>query len=409
MIITLFTLLSSFFYSSIFIIIVAILRRRKKFIMDGGLTFLVYLLIASMIRLLCFFELPFTQIIYFPRQIMPFFGILYEPLYFPFNLETTPIAIITFIWLAVGVCILLISFVKYFQFLFFLKKHVTETTNPQITKALITALSTTNKKTKFRIFQDDEILAPMVIGFFKPIILLPSVEFTDEELFTVFLHESSHFHKGDIWIKLIRKIAGAVFWWNPLIYLLKSDQSPILELSCDTYVVTRLQEDQRLSYLESIVKVCRQNNQQKSPVFAVCMAFDSPTSPDDDVQLSPEDTNNPLLERVNLILNYKPLSTKKTFLLKIGYIIIVLSLFIGSFAFVAQPIFDMQTILSQDDISEYPYIFSDNTFIIKNEKGDFKLFVDDKFIDIIPKYLKDELLKNADIHFYTENKEDKIK
>ena len=392
-----FTLLTSALIGSIFIIITTLFRRRSQFILHHGVVFLVFLLIASVLRLLCAFELPFTKIIYFPEYMIFIFQKLYTPIEFTTNIKLTVLEFISALWLGVASYFLVKLFSHYIVFFIRVKK-MPVSSNPKAICALKRVLSDQQKNTKFFLIQDDEIDTPLLLGFFKPIILLPNIDFTENEFHTIFLHECSHFYNKDIWTKFVTEIVCAIYWWNPFVYLLRRDLKQVLELHCDAYVVSQLNEDFRIPYIRSIIKICRQDRKtQQFPVFSVGMTNAN------------KYTDKLFEQRTDIILEYQPLPNKKALLVKCGYLLLTIIIFVASFSFVAQPQFDMQSVLSQDEVSEFPYIFSNNTFIVEDENGDFKLFVDNEFIEIIPKDARDELMKNADIHFYTEKEEDKIK
>lgn len=90
--------------------------------------------------------------------------------------------------------------------------------------------------------------SPMLVGFFRPTILLPSEQVPDSDARFILAHELTHFRRKDLWKKLLLLMVRCVHWFNPIVYLLYWDFSRWLETSCDEYVVSSLDHDQRKEY-----------------------------------------------------------------------------------------------------------------------------------------------------------------
>ena len=90
--------------------------------------------------------------------------------------------------------------------------------------------------------------SPMLIGFFRPTILLPSEHLPDGDARFILAHELTHFRRKDLWKKLLFLMVRCAHWFNPIVYLLNRDFSRWLETSCDEQVVSSLDRDQRKEY-----------------------------------------------------------------------------------------------------------------------------------------------------------------
>ena len=90
--------------------------------------------------------------------------------------------------------------------------------------------------------------SPMLIGFFRPTILLPSEQVPDSDARFILAHELTHFQRKDLWKKLLLLMVRCAHWFNPIVYLLNRDFSRWLETSCDEYVVSSLDRNQRKEY-----------------------------------------------------------------------------------------------------------------------------------------------------------------
>lgn len=86
------------------------------------------------------------------------------------------------------------------------------------------------------------ISAPLVIGYFKPIILVPAgmlTGLTTEQLETIILHELAHIKRHDFLINLIQSVMETVLFFNPFIWSLSNLIRREREYCCDDLVVSR--------------------------------------------------------------------------------------------------------------------------------------------------------------------------
>lgn len=105
-----------------------------------------------------------------------------------------------------------------------------------------------------RVYRCGRIAGPVLVGFFKPMILLPEGVYTDEEKEIIIKHETAHFRRGDMWYKLILLIANSVHWFNPLVYLMVRMANRDLEYACDDAVVRGMGAEYRKLYSMVILK-----------------------------------------------------------------------------------------------------------------------------------------------------------
>ena len=104
----------------------------------------------------------------------------------------------------------------------------------------------------------DSASSPMLFGFTKPMILLPSLCRYDVELRGILSHELVHYRRKDLWIKLACVCAVSLNWFNPLVYIAAVKASREMELSCDETVLKKYDKDARISYSRSMLRVVEQ-------------------------------------------------------------------------------------------------------------------------------------------------------
>ena len=106
---------------------------------------------------------------------------------------------------------------------------------------------------------------PMLAGTLRPAILLPQGKITGEELAFSLLHELTHFRRGDIWLKTLAMWVNALYWFNPLMWLLVRLVERDTELACDEDALRRLSPQDYSGYGQTILAaVARLQNRKEN-------------------------------------------------------------------------------------------------------------------------------------------------
>ena len=106
--------------------------------------------------------------------------------------------------------------------------------------------------------------SPMMIGVFKPRILLPFVVISQGELRFILKHELVHYKRKDLWYRYLLLFATALHWFNPVIYLMIKVVNAQCELSCDAEVVRNSNKNTRYQYCETIAGLLENQSKIKT-------------------------------------------------------------------------------------------------------------------------------------------------
>lgn len=89
---------------------------------------------------------------------------------------------------------------------------------------------------------------PMTLGLLRPQVLLPE-DLTDEaETQLILRHELCHVGRRDLWYKGLFLLVNAVYWFDPLVWLMCREAGRNLEYCCDDAVVEGRDGDFRYRY-----------------------------------------------------------------------------------------------------------------------------------------------------------------
>lgn len=244
----------------------------------------------------------------------------------------------------------------------------------------------TGKKIPVGIRVSENIGTPMVIGVWKKIILLPKREYSCKELYYILLHEYTHILNKDLILKWFIQICGIIFWWNPIVRILKNEVSQTLEIKCDLSVTGRLTSEETMEYLQTIVDVLKHSLKQKKMdnyrLYEMAPLIQNP--------------QKEVTERFNIVVNAS--KKKKTYMSQI-YMGIFLFLFLLSYSFVPQPSYESeieQELLEEESKEEDVYILTPgNSYIVKDKNGKYHWIRENVMDDIISEQEKEQLRKEG--------------
>lgn len=105
------------------------------------------------------------------------------------------------------------------------------------------------------VMEYDEAESPMIIGFIKPVLVLPKEQYDSEDLFFILKHELVHLKRGDVYLKLLFVTVNAIHWFNPIIWIMQKEAVIDMELSCDERVIQGTSFALRKAYTETLLSM----------------------------------------------------------------------------------------------------------------------------------------------------------
>ncbi len=117
---------------------------------------------------------------------------------------------------------------------------------------------------KVELYLCPSVSSPMLVGFFRPAVLLPDEALSPEELALVLSHELTHYRRRDLWVKLGLMLATAIHWFNPAAWLMARSATFYQETSCDEAVTAQGDMEDKRFYSETIIRVIRRQARNQS-------------------------------------------------------------------------------------------------------------------------------------------------
>ena len=176
-----------------------------------------------------------------------------------------------FIWSALALVLFVRKVTVYQGFIQYIKAGNKEVSDIKILNLLSDCEEKLNIKTRVEISCNPLIASPMLIGFFRPRIILPAHEWEDKELSYIFVHELIHYKQRDMFYKWLIQIVVCAHWFNPFVYLLEKEVNKSCELSCDEKVISVLDDTARREYGDTLISFLKSNNLYKSSLASVTL------------------------------------------------------------------------------------------------------------------------------------------
>ncbi|MCM3762675.1 M56 family metallopeptidase [Alkalihalobacillus oceani] len=173
-------------------------------------------------------------------------------------------------WLFAGVwglgvvSTLLYHILRHYRFVKFVDRWsepLTDTRALEILNRLKTELGI---KKHIRLSTCKGVTYPMLVGFFRPAILLPPIKSSVDIFSMILKHELIHFKRHDLWYKAVIVVATAFHWFNPVVYIMAKAVVEQCEISCDALVVKNVDFQQRIKYGEAIIKFIRNGKNSRT-------------------------------------------------------------------------------------------------------------------------------------------------
>lgn len=360
---TVFAFLMSVIWSSIIILFIHVFRKKQFFLNGFGLTTVILLYAFSLGRMFLAIEFPFTHEIPVPEIYNRFYQIIRTDCIAIGKHDIRILDIGLCLWILVSVVLIIIFIARYlFAKRTFISHRLIH--NDKLVHILSDLQEKFRHKLNVQIFECPDISLPLGTGILKKRILIPVADYSDSDLYYILLHEYMHFRNKDLQILFLSELFTRLFWWNPLVYLLKSDIRQILEIRCDLSVVSGMSKEQRVDYLKTIQSCLAQSKKLKTSYAPIVST-----------QLIRKDLKTEeMLERFKLIAY--PVKNNY-FWFQVLSIISFILLIMFSYSFILQPqyqppeedVFTDSNVGTAGTLSGYILIRNDGTYIFVDETG----------------------------------------
>lgn len=165
--------------------------------------------------------------------------------------------ILALLWLIGTAVLLLINLIGYIRLIIKMRKNSVVVSCPEL-------MNFTDKRVTVRVWEN--MSSPFMTGIFKPTLVLPARELTEEQLNNILRHEMTHFKRHDILYKWFVSLVKCVHWFNPVIWYVAKQINTECEISCDMAVTLTMSIDEEMSYIDTVLSLLPMGKTKQIPL-----------------------------------------------------------------------------------------------------------------------------------------------
>lgn len=227
------------------------------------------------------------------------------------------------IWLIVAVGLLIRKITIYQSFVKYMTAGRAEVANIELWEQLGILAKEAGIQRPVALYTNSLISSPLLIGFFRPCIVLPSADLPEPEFRCTILHELAHYKRRDMFYKWLVQITLCIHWFNPFVYLMKREIDKSCELACDEAVIRRLDAKGRQLYGGTLLHAAQNGGYVKNSVASVTL----------------NEGTKQLKERLDSIMTYQKISKPmRVFTCLLTCLLLCTALFTGAYAAAPAPL-----------------------------------------------------------------------
>lgn len=144
------------------------------------------------------------------------------------------------VWLIIALGLLIRKITIYQSFIRYIKAGLNPVSDIEMLDRLSMTAQQTSVKKPVELCVNPLVSSPLLIGFFRPCIVLPCTDIPKKDFQYIVLHELTHYKRRDIFYKWLVQITVCLHWFNPLVYLMSREITRACEFSCDEAVLAKM-------------------------------------------------------------------------------------------------------------------------------------------------------------------------
>lgn len=164
------------------------------------------------------------------------------------------------VWILGAVGVLGWNLLAHARFLAYLRRWADPADSPEIIQPFNRAGDLLSLNRRPRLLLCQGLKTPMLAGLFRPAVLLPPEPARPGELACTLLHELTHFKRRDIWLKTLALWVKALYWFNPLSWIMYRLIERDTELACDEEALGLLPPELHPVYGQAILSAAARLN-----------------------------------------------------------------------------------------------------------------------------------------------------
>ncbi len=212
------------------------------------------------------------------------------------------------IWLVVALILIIRKITIYQNFVSYIKAGRVEVSDIGLLEQFGRICEKAKLKRVVGVYTNSLVSSPLLIGFFKPFIVLPTIDYEDIDFRNTIIHELTHYRRFDMFYKWLVQFTVCVHWFNPLVYLMGHEINRACELACDEAVIAAMDECEQKAYGSTLINAMATGNYNQTLA-----------------SLSLNESKKLIKERLDAIMRFK----KKSLVVKCSALVLTIALILG--------------------------------------------------------------------------------
>lgn len=200
------------------------------------------------------------------------------------------------IWILVALALLIRKITVYQSFVRYVRAGQAPVTDIELMDRLALMAEQAGIRRPIELCINPLVSSPLLTGFFRPCIVLPTADITVRDFRCTVLHELMHYRRHDMFYKWLVQVTVCLHWFNPLVFLMSREINRTCEFSCDEAVICRLNPDEVRDYGMTLLDTVARSGRLREPLASATMS----------------ENKEMLKERIGAIMSFTKISKKRT-------------------------------------------------------------------------------------------------
>ncbi len=179
------------------------------------------------------------------------------------------------LWLGTALILLIRKATLYQSFSRYVRAGCEEVSDVRLLDRLAQIGASLGVKRPVELYVNPLVSSPLLLGLFRPCIILPGARLPEDEFDFTVRHELIHCRRLDTLYKWLAQCAVCLHWFNPLVWLMRRELVRACELACDEAVIQGLSSEERRSYGDTLLHAMESGGNCRSVPAAVTLSEDA--------------------------------------------------------------------------------------------------------------------------------------
>ncbi len=157
------------------------------------------------------------------------------------------------VWLMAALGLMIRKATIYQGFIRYIKAGSVPVSDMEMLDRLSMAAEQASVKRPIELWVNPLVSSPLLIGFFRPCIVLPGTDVSEKNFQYILMHELTHYRRRDMFYKWLVQFTVCLHWFNPLVHLMGREITRACEFSCDEAVLARMGYENAQDYGQTLL------------------------------------------------------------------------------------------------------------------------------------------------------------